>query len=98
MLRPYTGARAPIYIGIVGLGAGFLRDDVHIHFGRLTQETMHCRKIKVLAPIADRGSPEYHLCDVLGPDEFCNRVGYTFALLPNHLRTKTLRKPQVSSK
>lgn len=43
---------------------GILRNDVHVHRRRLPQEAMHCRQVKVFAPVPDRRTPENYLCNV----------------------------------
>ena len=43
---------------------GILRNDVHVHRRRLPQEPMHCRQVKVFAPVPDRRTAENYLRNV----------------------------------
>ena len=43
---------------------GILRNDVHVHRRRFPQEPMHCRQVKVFAPVPDRRTPENYLRNV----------------------------------
>src|SRR6266700_1890492 len=76
----------------------FLRDDVHIHGGRLAQEAMHRREIEIFPPVMHGSPPEDYLRDVLRAHKFSNRIRDAFPLQLNHFGSQAFRESQIGRK
>src|SRR5262249_21006099 len=87
-LGPYHGAAFLKFNVWFGSAApllqilGILGNDVHVHWRRLPQEPMHCRQVKVFAPVPDRRTPENYLRNVFRAHKIRDRVRHapTFEL------------------
>src|SRR5260370_36430751 len=68
---------------------------MNVYGGRFAQKSVHRGKIKIFAPIVDRGAAENHLGDMFRPDKVGHTIGNASAFQANHLSAEAFRETQI---